>query len=113
MSERDYYEVLGVDRGASAAELKKAFRRLAMKPKQRPAQANQTVVDAYIELLGKEKDFQPGDTSEVQLARHPRVVVAARVSATSAMCSGIFLATSSGATAAAADVRSVVPICAT
>ena len=31
MSERDYYEVLGVDRGASAAELKKAFRRLAMK----------------------------------------------------------------------------------
>jgi molecular chaperone DnaJ len=31
MSERDYYEVLGVGRGASAAELKKAFRRLAMK----------------------------------------------------------------------------------
>ena len=31
MSERDYYEVLGVGRGASAAELKKSFRRLAMK----------------------------------------------------------------------------------
>ena len=31
MSERDYYEVLGVDRGATAAELKKSFRRLAMK----------------------------------------------------------------------------------
>ena len=31
MSERDYYEVLGVDRTASAAELKRAFRRLAMK----------------------------------------------------------------------------------
>lgn len=31
MSEkRDYYEVLGVDRGADAAELKKAYRRLAM-----------------------------------------------------------------------------------
>lgn len=31
MSERDYYEVLGVGRGATAAELKKSFRRLAMK----------------------------------------------------------------------------------
>ncbi len=31
MSKRDYYEVLGVERGASEAELKKSFRRLAMK----------------------------------------------------------------------------------
>ncbi|MDO6459871.1 molecular chaperone DnaJ [Granulosicoccaceae sp. 1_MG-2023] len=31
MSERDYYEVLGVDKSAGSAELKKAYRRLAMK----------------------------------------------------------------------------------
>jgi molecular chaperone DnaJ len=31
MAKRDYYEVLGVERSADAAELKKAYRRLAMK----------------------------------------------------------------------------------
>lgn len=31
MSKRDYYEVLGVDRGADAAALKKAYRRMAQK----------------------------------------------------------------------------------
>ena len=31
MAKRDYYEVLGLDRGASAEDVKKAYRRLAMK----------------------------------------------------------------------------------
>jgi len=41
MSKRDYYEILGVDRGASDADLKKSFRRLAMKyhPDRNPGDA--------------------------------------------------------------------------
>ena len=31
MSKRDYYEVLGVNQGSDGADLKKAYRRLAMK----------------------------------------------------------------------------------
>ncbi|MEC8429451.1 MAG: DnaJ domain-containing protein, partial [Pseudomonadota bacterium] len=31
MSKRDYYEVLGVDKGVSEKDLKKAYRRVAMK----------------------------------------------------------------------------------
>ncbi len=41
MSKRDYYEVLGVDKSATAAEMKKAYRRVAMKhhPDRNPGDA--------------------------------------------------------------------------
>ncbi len=43
MSERDYYDVLGVDRGASDADVKKAYRRLAMRyhPDRNPDQGEE------------------------------------------------------------------------
>ena len=45
MAERDYYEVLGVDRNASEADVKKAFRRLAMRyhPDRNPDQGEEAV----------------------------------------------------------------------
>ncbi len=62
MSKRDYYEVLGVERGASDQEIKKAYRRLAMKyhPDRNPDDAEakgkfQEASEAYEVLSDSDK----------------------------------------------------------
>ncbi|MDQ2069117.1 molecular chaperone DnaJ [Natronospira bacteriovora] len=62
MSKRDYYEVLGVEKGASEADIKKAYRRLAMKyhPDRNPDDAEaearfKEVKEAYEALSDPQK----------------------------------------------------------
>ena len=62
MAKRDYYEVLGVDKNASAADVKKAYRRLAMKyhPDRNSGDANaeekfKEASEAYEVLSDQEK----------------------------------------------------------
>jgi molecular chaperone DnaJ len=61
MSKRDYYEVLGVEKGADAATLKKAYRRLAMKhhpdrnPDDAEAEANFKEAKEAYEILADEQ----------------------------------------------------------
>ena len=61
MSQRDYYEVLGVSKGASEAEVKKAFRKLAMKhhpdrnPGDKGAEAKFKEINEAYEVLSDTK----------------------------------------------------------
>ena len=60
MAQRDYYEVLGVTKGADEAKIKKAYKRLAMKyhPDRNAddnGKADEDVVDADFEEVKEEK----------------------------------------------------------
>ncbi|MFK8018404.1 MAG: molecular chaperone DnaJ [Pseudomonadales bacterium] len=62
MSKRDYYEILNVDRGAAQADIKKAYRRIAMKfhPDRNPDDVNadakfKEATEAYEVLSDQEK----------------------------------------------------------
>ena len=72
-NKRDYYEVLGVEKNASDAEIKKAYRKLAMKyhPDQNPGDKSaeekfKEINEAY-EVLS-DADKRPGTTSTASRA---------------------------------------------
>ena len=84
MSKRDYYEVLGVDRDISEKDLKKAYRRVAMK---------------------YHPDRNPGDDVAEEKFKEASVIFSATYSAISLVAAE--------AVVAAVVARSAVPICVT
>jgi curved DNA-binding protein CbpA len=76
MSFKDYYDVLGIDRGASQKEIKRAFRRLALRyhPDRNPESQKQSeerfkeINEAYQVLIDearrREYDYLTGYTSQ-------------------------------------------------
>ena len=83
MAKRDYYDVLGVDKGASDAEIKKAFRRVAMKfhPDRNPDPRERAYLGQVIEAAEaiEGNRAKPG---ERQAVKPPPIVVAPRAKAT-------------------------------
>src|SRR6202790_4416824 len=75
---RDPYEVLGVDRKASAADVKSAFRRLAKKlhpdaNKNDPKAASRFAeINAAYEILGEEDKRKAFDRGEIDAEGKPR-----------------------------------------
>ncbi|NMB06800.1 MAG: J domain-containing protein, partial [Tissierellia bacterium] len=68
MEYKDYYKILGVDKGASNAEIKKAYRKLAKKyhpdlnPNDNEAQEKFKDINEAYEVLGDEKKRKKYDT---------------------------------------------------
>ena len=78
MSKRDYYEVLGVNKSADNSEIKKAYRKLAMKyhPDQNQGDAEAEVKfkeasEAYAILQDKEKELHMINLATLRLMGMP------------------------------------------
>jgi len=69
MSKRDYYEVLGVDKGATAQEIKKAYRKLAVKfhPDKNPGDST---AEAKFKELGEAYDALSDDNKRAAYDRY-------------------------------------------
>jgi DnaJ-class molecular chaperone len=113
---RDYYEVLGVERSAGDEEIKRAYRKLALKhhPDQNPGDPDaerkfKEAAEAYDVLGDAEKRArydQFGHAGVGQGARASRTSrTSSRPSATSSAAAAASSATSSAAGAAAAPAR--------
>lgn len=121
MSKRDFYEVLGVSKGADEREIKKAYKRLAMKyhPDRNQGDAGaeekfKEVKEAY-EVLTDE-NLRPVMTSTVMpgwIRARVAATAALAVAPISATSSATCLATSSVVAGAVVAARPVAPTCAT
>ena len=115
MAKRDYYEVLGVSRDAGQADLKKAYRRTAMKhhpdrnPGDKEAEAKFKEASEAFEVLSDEQKRARYNQFGHALAWKVRPVPARRISPIfSEIYSAIF---SAGAMAPAAVEAATAPTC--
>ena len=98
MAKRDYYEVLGVDKSASDQDIKKAFRRVAMKyhPDRNPDDESagekfKEAQEAY-EVLGDGDKKAAYDRFGHAGVDGNAVLVVASIALVSAICSAMYLA---------------------